>query len=77
MTEQGKAKFKENIYNPYAEAWEIMKWMRDTEPKDDAFWQEYTQKATNFPMKYGNTEIAQSIARVILDAGTAYSKIAR
>lgn len=68
-------KFKQVIYDPYSEAWKIIKWMRDTNPKDDKFWDEYTTKALNFPKEYGNTEISKSIARVILDAGTEYQRI--
>ena len=75
MTEKGLAEFKKKIYDPYSEAWNVMKWMRDTEPKDDKFWQEFTLKALNFPMQYGDSEIAKSISRVILDAGSEYQRI--
>ena len=40
MTEQQLNKFKQRIYEPYTEAWQIMKAMRDNEPKDDKFWQD-------------------------------------
>lgn len=75
MTEQELDKFKQVIYKPYTEAWEIIKWMRDTEPKDDKFWEEYAVKALNFPSKYGYSEISQSISRVILDAGSEYQRL--
>ena len=75
MTDEEKARFKSVIYDPYAEAWAIMKWMRDTEPKDDKFWGEYYDKATKIPEKYGNTEISKSISRVVLDAGSEYQRI--
>ena len=75
MTEQEKAEFKSVIFDPMNEAWAIMKWMRDTEPKDDKFWEEYCKKATELPSRYGNTEISQSISRVVLDAGTEYQRI--
>jgi hypothetical protein len=75
MTEKELARFKQEIYEPYSEAWNVMKWMRDTEPKDDKFWQEFTLKALNFPMQYGDSEIAKSISRVILDAGSEYQRI--
>lgn len=75
MTEQELDKFKQIVYEPYSEAWKIIKWMRDTEPKDDKFWDDYATKALNFPKKYGYTEISQSIARVILDAGTEYQRL--
>ena len=77
MTDSEKELFKKNIFEPYSEAWEIMKKMRDTEPKDDKFWDDYTKKATEFPSKYGNSEISQSISRVLLDAGSEVSKIGR
>lgn len=75
MTEQELDKFRQTIYEPYKEAWEIIKWMRDTEPKDDKLWAKYYEKATELPRKYGNTEIALNISRVVLDAGTEYQRI--
>ena len=42
--------------------------MRDAEVKDDAFYEECIKKINTFPQKYNNSEISQSIARIIIDA---------
>lgn len=76
MTEQGLNKFKQIIYDPYTEAWVIMKAMRDKEPKDDAFWKDYTEKCNAFKEKYP-TEIGESIYRVLLDCGSEVGRIER
>lgn len=77
MTEKGITEFKSKIFDPMNDAWAIMKWMRDTEPKDDKFWEEYAKKSMELPNKFGNTEISQSLSRVLLDAGSEVSKIGR
>lgn len=74
MTEQGLNKFKQIIYDPYTEAWVIMKAMRDKEPKDDAFWEDYMKKCDAFKEKYP-TEIGGSIYRVLLDCGSEVGRI--
>lgn len=61
-------KFKASVYEPYTEAWKLIKEMRDTEVKDDAFYETYMTKINAFPQKYNNSEISQSIARIIIDA---------
>ena len=76
MTEQQLNKFKQIIYDPYTEAWSIMKAMRDIEPKDDAFWKDYMDKCDAFKAKYP-TEIGGSIYRVLLDAGSEVGRIGK
>lgn len=61
-------KFKTSVYEPYTEAWKLIKEMRDAEVKDDAFYEECIKKINTFPQKYNNSEISQSIARIIIDA---------
>lgn len=68
MTEQQMNKFKASVYDPYTEAWKIIKEMRDVENKDDSFWEASMKKINAFPQRYGNSEISQSIARIIIDA---------
>lgn len=68
MTEQQMNKFKASVYEPYTEAWKLIKEMRDAEVKDDAFYEECIKKINTFPQKYNNSEISQSIARIIIDA---------
>jgi len=76
MTEKSLNKFKQVIYDPYTEAWTIMKAMRDAEPKDDKFWEDYKAKCDAFKAKY-KTEIGGSIYRVLLDAGSEVGRIER
>lgn len=74
MTDKQLNKFKQVIYDPYVEAWELMKKMRDTEPKNDLFWEWYFAEAEKFKDKY-NTEIGGSIYRLLLDAGSEVGRI--
>lgn len=68
MTEQQMNEFKASVYEPYTEAWKLIKEMRDAKVKDDAFYEECIKKINTFPQKYNNSEISQSIARIIIDA---------
>ena len=74
MTEQNLNKFKQVIYDPYTEAWTIMKHMRDAEPKDDKFWNDYMKRCDDFKAKYPS-EIGGSIYRVLLDAASEVKRI--
>ena len=74
MTKEQLNEFKEVIYDPYVEAWELMKKMRDTEPKNDLFWEWYVNQTEEFKAKY-QTEIGGSIYRLLLDAGSEVSRI--
>ena len=60
--------FKASVYEPYTEAWKLIKEMRDAEVKDDVFYETCMDKINAFPQKYNNSEISQSIARIIIDA---------
>lgn len=73
MTEKQLEKFKEVIYDPYTEAWAIIKEMRDAN-RDDKFWQEYNNKCYEFRKKYPS-EIGGSIYRLLLDAGSEVARI--
>lgn len=76
MNDVELSKFKERIYEPYTEAWTLMKNMRDTEPKDNEFWKKYMDDCYAFRKKY-DTEIGHSIYRVLLDAGSEVYRIAK
>ena len=76
MTNENKEKFKQIIYEPYTEAWLIMKAMRDEEPKDDKFWEKYMKSCDAFKAKYP-TEVGGSIYRVLLDVGSEVGRIVR
>lgn len=75
MNKKQIEQFKKLIYEPYNEAWGIMKAMRDKEPKDDAFWKEFVKTVDHFPEKYGNSEFSQSLQRVMYDAGSVVGRI--
>lgn len=74
MTKEQLNEFKEVIYDPYVEAWELMKKMRDTEPKNELFWEWYVNQTDEFKAKH-QTEIGGSIYRLLLDAGSEVSRI--
>ena len=76
MTQSELEKFKEVIYKPYTEAWELMKYMRDKEPKNESFWQDYFARCEDFNRKY-SSEIGGSIYRVLLDAGSEVMRIGK
>ena len=76
MTAKQLEEFKNRIYEPYSEAWSIMKYMRDYEPKDDAFWKSYMSKCEEFLKNHPN-EYGSSIYRVLLDAGSEVKRIGK
>lgn len=76
MNQKQLDQFKQKIYTPYTEAWDIMKTMRDKEPKDEEFWREYFEICEKFKAKYRG-ELGDSIYRVLLDVGSEVSRIAK
>jgi hypothetical protein len=54
MTDKQLEEYKKRVYEPYTEAWTIMKYMRDTEPKDDQYYEVCVKKCNDFSMKYNN-----------------------
>ena len=72
--EEFENKYKEIIYNPYTEAWQIMKTLRSADLESDKTWEEYMKKCDDFRAKYP-TEIGGSIYRVMLDNGDACRRI--
>ena len=68
-------KFKEAIYEPYLEAWTIMKFLRDANLKDDNTWDEYVKKCDAFGEKYGTKGYYGSLCRVLVDCGSEVWKI--
>ena len=66
MTEQEKLKFAEIVYQPYVEAWNLMKKLRDSELDWDKAVEDYIREADAFKSKY-KTEIGASLYRVIID----------
>ena len=76
MTEQQLEKFKERVYDPYIEAWSIIKAFRDVDPRTDDDWERYIDACNKFATKYP-TEIGDSICRVMIDAGSEIGHIER
>lgn len=74
MTEGQLNKFKQVIYDPYVEGWELMKKLRDREPKDESCWKWYDEQTESFKKKY-QSEIGGSMYRVLLDAGSETGRI--
>lgn len=65
--------FKARIYNPYTEAWAIMKTLKSGNVSDQD-WQDYMSKCDEFKAKYPS-EIGSSIYRVMLDCGSEVERI--
>ena len=68
-------KFKDIIYAPYTQAWQIIKTLKEADLSKESTWNEYNAKCVDFAKKYGNTEIGSSIHRVMLDAGSEARRI--
>lgn len=74
MTDEQKNIFKKIIYDPYSEAWFLMKELRDSDLDTDKAWEDYVDKIDAFGKKH-TTEIGQSIYRILLDTGTEVRRI--
>ena len=76
VNEQQMELFKKRVHTPYTEAWVMIKEMRDTENKDDKYWDEYMNKCKSFSERYPY-EIGQSICRILYDAMDEVIRIER
>lgn len=72
--EQFNQRYKEVIYEPYTEAWAIMKTLKEADLTKDSVWKDYFDKCNEFEKKYPN-EIGGSIYRVMLDCGSECKRI--
>lgn len=77
MNEEQIKKFKEKIYDPYSEAWSIMKFLKDSDLSKDSTWEEYVNKCNAFGEKYGTDGYYKSLCGVLLDCGFEVGKIMR
>lgn len=73
MIKEQSEQFKQRVYDPYAEAWSIMKSLRDSNLTEDD-WYDYDEKCKEF-LKNHLTEIGESIYRVLLDCGSEVARI--
>ena len=67
-------RFKQEIYEPYLKAWEIMGSLRDKDLDKQKTWNEWNKKCDEFFKTYDN-EYCKSLYRVILDTGDYAMKI--
>ena len=77
MNEEQIKDFKEKIYNPYTEAWIIMKFLKDSDLSQDSTWEEYVNKCNAFGEKYGRNGYYGSLCRVLVDCGSEVGKSMR
>jgi hypothetical protein len=76
LNDKEKQEFKKTVYDPYSEAWTIMKFLRDADITSQATWDEYMNKCNEFNSKFVS-EIGESIYRVLLDCGSEVSRIVK
>ena len=76
LTKEQKQDFKKRVYEPYTEAWNIMKTLRDAENYSQETWDKYMAKCYEFQSKYPS-DIGSSIFRVMIDCGSEVGKIAK
>ena len=74
MTEKQLEKFKKIIYEPYLEAWNIMKELRQADLTKQETWDSYMNKCEAYRSKYTN-EMSRSLYRVMLDCGDEAKRI--
>ena len=69
-------KFVLNVYNPYSEAWKLIKPLQNLDPKkDDAEWKKWVSSIDEFRDKYTDNPFALSIYKMLLDAGDVIGKM--
>lgn len=66
--------FKKRVFDPFKEAWEIMKDLKTLDIQTDDGMKAYDDKCEAFRKKY-DCEIGGSIYRVLLDAASEVSRI--
>lgn len=82
MNEEQLKKFKDQIYNPYLEAWSIIASLKEMDLSLDSSWKKYMSACDAFYNKYKNgyykpvfREYCFSLYRVMLDAGDCAKKV--
>ena len=66
--------FRKRVFDPFKEAWEIMKDLKTLDIQTDAGMKAYDDKCEAFRKKYP-TEIGGTIYRVLLDAASEVGRI--
>lgn len=76
MTDKQLQEFKKQVYEPYTEAWTIMKAMRDADQSKEGYWQECADKVTEFSKKYPS-ELGDHVSQVMLSTLDIIGKITK
>ena len=66
--------FRKRVFDPFKEAWEIMKDLKTLDIQTDEGMKAYDDKCEAFRKKY-QTEIGGTIYRVLLDAASEVGRI--
>ena len=68
--------FKAKIYEPYLEAWKILKLIQnaDQTSKSDKQWQLYIKEIDSFKAKYPDNKIVDELITFLLNAGDIIAK---
>lgn len=76
LTDKQQEQFKGKVYDPFNEAWLIMKELKTLDIRNDADMKAYNDKCEAFRKKY-QSEIGGSIYRVLLDAASEVARIVK
>lgn len=69
-------KFVEEVYNPYQEAWGLIKPLQHLKPdSSDSEWRKWNEQTLEFRKKYENSEFGCALFRLLTDAGCAIGKM--
>lgn len=69
-------KFILNVYNPYSEAWKLIKPLQNLNSKEnEAEWKKWVESIDEFHDKYADNPFALSVYKMLLDAGDVIGKM--
>ncbi len=69
-------KFVLKVYNPYAEAWKLIKPLQNLNPKEnDAEWKAWVKSIDEFRDRNADNPFALSVYKMLLDAGDVIGKM--
>ena len=71
--------FKSDIYQPYNEAWKILKLIQyaDQTADSDAQWQRYMKEIDRLSKTYPDNKFVEKLITLLLDAGDVIAKMNR
>ena len=69
-------RFKEEIYNPYQEAWVLVKQLQNmSSTGDHAEWEKWNEETLKFLKKYDDNPFGHAVFRLLTDAGDVIGKM--